>query len=167
MILAVAMTLSCQGAANAQALGAVGTALRGKSLLEFYEATVEDPSQVLVLAGDIQTFFRKLGHPGYKGLNDEGVQVHLLGPSPLSKEWVDLSPEPSPAYEYGFFSITLKRLKFKQCEIIASNFALNGNFLSVELNGRPVSINGQQLPEVCRSQWPFQDGKNSLRFISN
>lgn len=162
--------LSClvAAASQAQVIQAVGTLTRGKNILEFYEAAIVNPQQVLILSLEIRTLF--LGSSTrYKDLsNDLAQKVGWFNSGPLGLEHIELKPEPSPGYQYGYYSITLKNLKSKQCEVLSNYAALNRNFVRVELNGRPVFANGsqQQAVALCNSQWFFQDGRNELKYVA-
>ena len=154
------------GLAQAQVVEAVATLVRGKSALDFYEAAVANPLQVLSLSASIQERFSRSN--GYGDLNNEFAQKSgLFDKGPMGLEYIELRPEPLGSSPYGAFSITLKRLKFKQCEVLSAHAALNGNFIRVELNGRPVSVHGVQREAIpiCEAQWIFQDGKNEIKYV--
>jgi hypothetical protein len=165
-----AFAISClvATASQAQVIQAVGTLARGKDILEFYEAAIANPQQVLILSSEIQTLFFS-SSTRYKDLsNDLAQKVGWFNSGPMGLEHIELKPEPSPSYQYGYYSITLKKLKSKQCELLSNHAALNRNFVRVELNGSPVFANGtqQQTVALCKSQWFFQDGKNELKYVA-
>ena len=155
-------------ASQAQVIQAVGTLTRAKNILEFYEATIANPQQVLVLSLEIRSLF--LGSSTrYKDLSNELAQkVGGFNSGPLGLEHIELKPEPSPGHQYGYYSITLKKLKSKQCEVLSNYAELNRNFVRVELNGSPVFADGaqQQTLALCKSQWFFRDGKNELKYVA-
>lgn len=152
---------------QAQLVQAAGTLLRGKSVLEFYEAAVANPQQVILMSVEIRGLFAN-SSTRYKDLSNELAQkMKWFDVGPLGLEHVELKSEPSQGYQYGYYSITLKKLNLKQCEVLSNYKALNQNFVRVELNGNPVSLNGspQQSVAVCKSQWFLQDGNNELKYI--
>ena len=154
--------------AQAQVVQAAGALKRGKSILDFYEAAIANPEQVLLLSLEIHGLFMG-SSTRYKDLsNDLGQKVGWFKYDPIGLERIELRPEPSQSYQYGYYSITLKKLNFKQCEALSNHAALNKNFLRVELNGSPVFLNGsqQQTLALCKSQWFFQDGKNELKYVA-
>jgi hypothetical protein len=154
--------------AQAQIIQSLGALERGKSVLEFYEAAVVNPQQVLLLSLEIHNLY--LSTPSrYKDLsNDVAEKMGLFNKGPLGLEYIELRPEPSPGSQYGYFSITLKKLKFKQCEVLANYTPLSHIFVRVELNGSPIFSNAspQQAVAVCKSESFFQDGKNELKYVA-
>lgn len=153
---------------HAQIAGAIGTAMRAKSIFEFYEAAIENPQQVLLLSVEIRGLYRG-GSTRYKDLNNALAQkLGLFDAGPTELEHIELRPEPSPTYEYGYYSITLKKLTFKQCTALSNHRALNQNFVRVELNGKVISPSGAPTKTItlCTSQWFFQDGKNELKYVA-
>lgn len=154
--------------AHAQIIQATSTLMRGKSILEFYEVTIANPEQVLLLSLEIHSLFMG-SSTRYKDLsNDLAQKVGWFNNGPMGLEHIELRPEPSQSYEYGYYSITLKKLSFKQCEVLSNHVALNRNFLRIELNGSPVFLNGsqQKTAVLCKSQGLFQDGKNELKYVA-
>ena len=167
-IAVAAITIFASVLLHAQALQAIGTLKRGKDLLDFYKAAISNPEQVFLLAIEIQSTFGQ-GQTRYKDLSNNLAQKFgLFYKGPLALDHIELRPEASPGYEYGYFSITLKQLTFKECEVLANYPAIDGNFVRVELNGTAVYSNGsrQQKIAACRSEWFFQDGKNELKYVS-
>lgn len=142
--------------------------MRGKSILEFYEAAIANPQQVLLLSVEIRSRFTG-DSTRYKHLSNELAQsLGLFDAGPLGLDHIELGSEPSPSSEHGYYSIKLKKLNFKQCTALANHTPLNQNFVRVELNGVPVIANGatQQTLAVCRSQWFFQSGRNELKYVA-
>lgn len=153
---------------HAQLAGAVGAAIRGKSILDFYEAAIANPQQILLLSVEIKGLFDG-SSTRYKGLNNDLVQkLGLFDAGPLGLDHIELRSESSPAYEFGYYSITLKKLTFKQCAMLSKHRALSGNFVRVDVNGNTVSVGGvpQQTTVPCKSQWFFQNGKNELKYVA-
>lgn len=153
---------------QAQIIQSMGTLVRGKSVLEFYEAAIVNPQQVLLLSLEIQRLFPS-SSTRYKDLsNDLAQKMGWFNKGPLGLEHMELKPEPSQGSQYGYYSITLKKLNFRQCEALFNYTALSQSFVRVELNGSPVFFNGspQQAVVVCRSEWFFQDGKNELKYVA-
>lgn len=153
---------------QAQIIQSVGTLARGKNILEFYEAAIVNPQQVLLLSLEIHRLFLS-SSTRYKDLsNDLAQKMGWFNKGPLGLEHIELKPEPSQGSQYGYYSITLKQLNFKQCEALSNYTALNQNFVRVELNGSPVFANAskQQAVAVCKSEWFFQDGKNKLKYVA-
>jgi hypothetical protein len=153
---------------HAKIAGAVGTAMRAKSIVEFYESAIANPQQILVLSVEITSLY-KGGSTRYKDLNNAIAQKQgLFDTGPLGLDHIELRPEPSPTYEYGYYSITLKRLSFKQCTALSNHSEVNKNFVRVELNGKIISpIEAPKKPMTpCTSEWFFQDGKNELKYVA-
>lgn len=163
-------TLLCllASSSHAQVMQAAGTLMRGKGILEFYEEAIENPQQVLLLSLEIRRLFHR-SSTGYKDLNNGLAQkMGWFNYGSLELESMELKPEPSQSHQYGYYSITLKKLTSKQCEALANHTALNQNFVHVELNGSPVSskVTPQRAVAVCKTQWFFQDGKNEVKYVA-
>lgn len=152
---------------NAQVLGAVSTINRGKSILEFYEAAIANPQQLVLLSEHIRQTFANTP-TRYDQLSNELAQnMGWFDKGPLGLSHIEVAPETSSGHKSGYFSITLKKLDFKQCEALANYRPINDMFVRVELN--EVQVGGTSSPNpstaVCKTAWFFQDGKNQLKYI--
>ncbi len=159
-------SVACYAQASG-ALGAIGTLRRGQSALDFHKAAVANPKQIMLLAVQIRGLFAN-SSTGYKGLNNELAEnVGWFMDGPLALNHIVLSSHPSSGYKYGYFSITLKQIKKRECQALANHASLNGNFDKVLVNGVPVFQRNNQRLSVsdCESQWFFQDGKNTVKYI--
>lgn len=169
-ILLVALVVFPAGACYAQVwttLGAVKSLKRGKTALDFYKAAIANPQQIILLAVQIRSLFAG-AQPGYKGLNNELAEnVGWFMGGPLALDHIVLSSHPSPGYEHGYFSITLKQMNHGDCRVLARHASLNGNFIKVLVNGVPVYMSGNQRwsASPCETQWFFQGGKNTVKYI--
>lgn len=154
---------------QAEILQTVGALKRGKDVVDFYKAAIENPQEVILLSLEIQSTFANSSNRFKDLSNDLAQKLGYFNVGPLGLDHVELRSEPSPSLPYGFYSITLKELKFKECEVLANYKAINDSFVRVELNGVPVSINGvrQKAVELCKSQWFFQEGKNVIKYIGS
>lgn len=147
----------------------VGALKRGKDVVDFYKAAVENPQEIVLLSLEIQSTFANSSNRFKDLSNDLAQKLGYFNVGPLGLDHVVLRSEPSPSLPYGFYSIALKKLKFKECEVLANYKAINDSFVRVELNGVPVSVNGvrQKAVELCKSQWFFQEGKNVIKYIGS
>ncbi len=164
ILFTVLATVSIQ--LRAQALQVAGQLLRGKSVLEFYEAAVANPNQVILLESAIRELFAGRQNR-YKELNNAIAQSFgLFQKGPLALEHLEVGPEPSQGHPHGYFSITLKKLSLKQCLSLSMNAALNSNFIRVSVNDVPLIIGGIEQPNSapCRSQGWFEEGKNEMKY---
>lgn len=150
-----------------QAAGVVNAVASSKDVIDFYEAAVKNPIQIVVLSSEIKQTFAN-SPDRYKGLNNEVARsLRYFESGPFGLENIELRPEPSSGHPYWNYSITLKQLKLKQCEMLAKNQAVNVNFIRVELNGKSIFTAGKQFDSdvACESQWFFQDGKNEIKYV--
>lgn len=164
---ALALSLIMATSAGGQAANALGTLVRGKSVLDFYEAAIANPSEVITLASEIRKAF-KLSPSRYEGLsNNFAQQAGWFQSGPLGLEHIELRPEPSSGHPFGHFSITIKKLSFEQCELLIGNSGVNANFVSVALNGEEVSPRDVHLSHEpqCKKQRLFQDGENAIKYV--
>ena len=138
---------------------------KGKSFLDFYEAAIVNPQQLILLSSEIQVAFASVPISiRYKDLSNDLAQKNgWFNEGPLGLEHIELKPEPMQSTRYGAYSITLKKLKFKQCEALSKHTALNQNFIRVELDGIPVLAipSLEQAVAVCKA-----NGKNELKYVA-
>lgn len=147
-----------------QTVWTAGALANSKEVIDFYEAAVKNPIQIISISSEIKQIFAS-SPDRYKGLNNEvGRNLGFFKAGSLNLKNVELKPEPSAGHPYWNYSISLKRLELKQCEILVKNQALNDNFVRVELNGDSIFIAGKKsISDIaCKSQWFFQDGKTRL-----
>lgn len=166
-LLAVSLLLTITPG-HTQAIQAAGSLMRAGNILDFYEAAIANPAQVALLSLKVKERFYGV-QTRYKDLSNELAQKFgWFDAGPFGLEYIELRPEPSPAYQYGFYSITLKKLKSTQCEVLSNDSGVNGNFLRIELNGSPVFVRDTPMKPVveCKSQWFFQDGQNELKYVA-
>lgn len=141
---------------------------QAKEILDFYKAGIVNPSQIIILDSEIQSTF-SLDPTRYKGLSNKlGQEMHWFEKGPLYLDYVEIGPSPSPASDYGYFSIKMKKLKKDECEVMVGYAKLMPSLVRANLNGRPVFNDGRYVENgpQCESQWFFQDGKNVVEFIS-
>lgn len=151
----------------AQITQTLGTINRANNLLDFYKAAIVDPSQIVTLQLEIQNLYAADGSR-YRGLNNSWTQKNgLFNYGPLSLDHIELRPEPSPSTDHGFFSITLKQLPFKSCEIL-SNYPFYNGFVRMELNGEIIFDQGirHRSISICKKSFPFTKSKNEIKLIS-
>ena len=160
---ALATAFLSAGNCYAQLPQAAAAGMRAKNLLEFHKAAVANPTNVLLLAVEIRSLFRSDG-ARYGALNNgTAAKLGLFDNAPNGLSIVEVGPRASQSSPHGYFFIALKELSFKECAALAGHSALQGNFVSVEVNGTPLAGFG---PAACKSQLPFQRGKNTITFIS-
>lgn len=153
----------CMATANifANSLQAVGTLDKGKDVWEFYKAAVANPAQITLLSIDIEDMFRNES-TRYKELNNKFAEhVGWFKNGALGADDINLSPEKSQSYEYDHYSITLRKLDFKQCQILANYRPFKDRFDHIEING--VKQGGAA---TCRSNW-FSLDNNSMKLVGN
>lgn len=163
-ILVVVSILSVAYQAHAQSVAT--TLLRGKQAFEFVEAVVANPQQLIALSLGIEGRFRMQGH--YEGLNNQYAQnAGWFAKGPAGLDHIGVASEPTKHQRHGNYSITLHKLTFKECEVLANYVPFNSHFVSVELNGNRVSSQGTQMGAVldCESEWFFQEGKNTIKYV--
>lgn len=146
---------------QASTLSAPTTFLQGKEVWEFYKTAVNNPQQIFLLSLHIKEYFSD-SSSGYKDLNNElAAKNDWFKGGLLGKEFIELGAEQSSNDDYDYYSITLKKLTFKQCNALSHNSRLNDLFERVEVNNLPVSN-----IKTCKSQWFFQSGKNTIKYIA-
>lgn len=161
VLLATTLVLTCT--AYAQLPQLASTALRAKNILEFHKAAIANPSNVLLLAVEIRQLFQN-SRDRYKSLNNDiATKLGIFETMPNSSSLVEVGARASAASPHGYFFISLKELTLKECAALASHTALHGNFVAVEVNGSRIA--GMSLVP-CKSQLPFQRGKNTVTFVS-
>lgn len=153
---------------HAQIPQAVDAINRGRDILDFYKAAISNPAEVLTLQLEIQSRFAGRGSR-YEGLNNDLAQKFgIFNYGPLSLDHIEILSEPSSGSEYGYFSITLKQLPLKECEILSNYPPFFQGFVRIELNGEVISQNGmrQQVIGVCKGSLPLTHAKNEIKFVS-
>lgn len=143
----------------ASPLQAANTLSKGKDVWEFYKAAVANPAQITLLSLDIEGMFRD-SSTRYQELNNKFAEsVDWFKNGAMGADHITLQSEKSPDYEYGYYSITLKKLDFKQCQALANYPSFKGRFEHVEIND--VKEGGAA---ACKSKW-FTSDNNSIKLV--
>ena len=151
----------CMTTANifASPLQAASTLNKGKDVWEFYKAVVANPAQITLLSLDIESMFRD-SSTRYQELNNKFAEsVDWFKNGTLGADDITLQPEQSTDHEYGYYSITLKKLDFKQCQALANYPSFKDRFERIEING--VKEGGAA---ACKSKW-FTSDNNSIKLV--
>ncbi|WP_247845702.1 hypothetical protein [Marinobacter alexandrii] len=153
-------------ASHVHAQSVATTLLRGKQAFEFVEAAIANPQQLIALALGIEGRFRMQGN--YEGLDNQYAQDagwFVTGPAGL--DHIEVASEPTKHQRHANYSITLRKLTFKECEVLSNYVPFNAHFVSVELNGDRVSSKRNHVEDVlgCENEWFFQDGKNTIKYV--
>lgn len=152
----------CMATANifANPLQVASTLNKGNDVWEFYKAAVANPVQITFLSNDIESMFRD-SSTRYQELNNKFAEsVNWFKNGTMGADYITLQSEKSPDYEYGYYSITLKKLDFKQCQILANYPPFKGRFEHVEINDAKEGG-----AAACKSKW-FTSDNNSIKFVS-
>ncbi|MHA5498459.1 hypothetical protein ACVSNS_01505 [Pseudomonas aeruginosa] len=114
---------------------AVTTLKKGIDIMELHEAIVQNPNQLLFLATNIEATFRS-NPTGYKDLSNEYAEsVNWFANGTKGRDQITLQPETSSDFEYGFYSIELQGLDFKECQTLTRHPLLTDVFENIKVNG--------------------------------
>jgi hypothetical protein len=154
---------------QAQVLRSIGAIKQGMDVNQLQRAAVDIPSQVIQISIQIQMTFSS-SPSRYAGLdNNVAKSAGWLVGGPLTSDRIELESEPMGILHAGAFSIALKKLTHKDCEMLARNSGLETLSTRIDLNGHAIFRSGARLGEAptCDSEWFFQDGSNDLKFVMN
>ncbi|WP_421910612.1 hypothetical protein [Marinobacter sp.] len=149
---------------NAQSVAS--TLIRGKNTFEFAEEVLANPQQLVALSLAIESRFQMQGD--YRGLSNRYAQnAGWFAKGPMGLEHIEVASEPTQHQAHGNYSITLRKLTFKECQFLANNRPIKAMFTSVQLNGKTVFGRGhqEQTGVLCDDEWFFQDGKNTIQYV--
>lgn len=167
-LVALTACLFAATSSSAQVMPAISSLKQAKDIMDFYNSAIKNPTEIIILSGQIHVLFSS-SPTRYKDISNTLLEkVGIFSNTMTDKDRFEVMPAPSPGYEYGYFSISMKKVTFKECQTLSHFSALNGNFVRVEQNGFRIHGEGAQKqpkPE-CINEWFFQDGKNEFKYVS-
>lgn len=137
------------------------SANKAKTVLDFHQAFITNPSALVQLHLNIKTYF-STSNNRYEDISNKLVEqlgfIKSLKFSGLQS--VQFSPENINNIAHGAYSIKFFNVSFEDCVVLEKYKPIHDMFKIIIINGVNLKNGG-----ICYDEWFWQDGKNTLKFV--